>query len=750
MRTVPNRLPLYATAASLASLLLVHPTTTRPALAANLVQNPERLELWTPWRNASVTPNTTQAPNGTQTADSVVDNASMDGARMMGTSGTWAGGAGVFSVHLKSGSLSKGVLAIRNGVNGAHLAFGIVSLNSNWQRFWVVAPNIPAGSTPVVEIHAGVYDRDNGFVHAWGAQFEPGTTPTPYSTGTGTTPPPTSDTTPPSVPAALSATVSSGKIALSWSPSSGSPSGYIIERGVNSSSSFTQLATSAGTGFTDSSTSAGNSYSYRVKAADAAGNLSATSNVATAVIPTTSVPPPPSSSGALSVLNYGASTAAGNDDTAAIQRCFDAAQAQGKDAYLPAGHYGLSNRLIFRAAGRTVFGDGMDRSIIAGNTNSISALLLIERTQNVTVRDLKFEGSLVNNESTNTGRAIEPFLTTGVLVKRVHSYGTGYLVQDNSATSTTIEDSICQDYGRIGYLPGAGGTVRRTRFICRPSWVFGGNMNGVYVSSDRGNVLVEDNEFIHCGAYAMTVWGSLKGSWIQDILIQNNRFQDCDRAFTVSAGGDGPSFRNIRFLNNTVKNCGEKSVHIGKFTGSNSAGTALIIDGNIFEDAGNDMSIFITNWAGTAPISGVRISNNQFLSPNKSAYYGLWVSQNGASISDVIIENNLFSGIGHYGSLEKGHCGIYLKAGSAIVRGNTFSFWDATGSSRVSEGIRMDSGARNCLVTANQFLGNGRAGTYGFRMTSSGSSANGGVTNNLFRKAKLFANGVPSSGNTEE
>lgn len=749
MHAITKRTPLYASAACLAGLALFSTPLSRPASAANLVAHSERLELWSSWRNAKVTPDATTAPDGSRTADAVVDNASLDGARMMGASGPWPGGGAVFSVYLKSGTLGKAVLAIRNGVNGRHVALGFVTLNGSWQRFWVRSATLPAGATLVPEIHAGAYDRDNGFVYAWGAQLEPGSSPTAYE-GLNETAPTPNDTTPPTVPGSLSASLSSGKVVLGWSPSSGAPTSYRIERSVNSATAFSQLATVSTPGYTDAAVSTGNTYGYRVKAVDAAGNVSGASNTATVTVTTTvTAPPPPTNSGALNVVNYGASTADGNDDSTAIQKAFDAAVTQGKDVYFPAGHYDLSRTVVFRASGRSVFGDGMTKSIIAGNTSSIT-LLRLEKTQNSVVRDLRFDGSLVNSQHVNIGRAVECYLTVGTMVQRVHSYGTGYLVQDNSATSTTIEDSVCQDYGRIGYLPGAGGVVRRTRFVCRPSWVFEGNMNGVYVSAGRGDVLVEDNEFIHCGAYAMTIWGSAKGTWMENVTIRNNRFQDCPKAFVVAAGGDGPNIRKVQFINNTVRNCGEKSIHVGKFNGSNSDGSGLVIDGNVFEDAGNDMSIFITNWAGSAPITGVRVSNNKFLAPNKSAYYGLWIKQNGAALSDILIENNTFSDIGHYGTAEKGHCGIYVQTGTATIRGNTFTFWSNTGQSRTTEGIRMDGGARGVLVSGNQFLGNGLPNTHGFRMTSSGSSIHGSVASNLFRRARLTANGVPTTGNTVE
>src|SRR5271168_3693201 len=92
--------------------------------------------------------------------------------------------------------------------------------------------------------------------------------------------------TTPTTPANLAAAAASAtQINLAWSPSTDSlgVTGYDVERcqGANCTN-FAQVATSVGTTFDDTGLSASNSYSYRVRATDASGNLSAYSNVASA------------------------------------------------------------------------------------------------------------------------------------------------------------------------------------------------------------------------------------------------------------------------------------------------------------------------------------------------------------------------------------------------------------------------------------------------------------------------------------
>ena len=94
------------------------------------------------------------------------------------------------------------------------------------------------------------------------------------------------DTSPPVAPTSLIATASgSTSISLSWKASTDNVgvTGYRIERcqGV-SCTAFAQIATSTVTTFSSTGLLAGTRYSYRVRATDAVGHLSAYSNTATA------------------------------------------------------------------------------------------------------------------------------------------------------------------------------------------------------------------------------------------------------------------------------------------------------------------------------------------------------------------------------------------------------------------------------------------------------------------------------------
>jgi chitodextrinase len=113
--------------------------------------------------------------------------------------------------------------------------------------------------------------------------------------GEGITP----DTTPPSTPTDLTATtVSSSQINLAWTASTDDVgvTGYRLERCQGMAcSDFSQLASPSGTTYSDTGLLAATSYSYRVRATDAAGNLSSYSDRASAttdVLPLPDTTPP--------------------------------------------------------------------------------------------------------------------------------------------------------------------------------------------------------------------------------------------------------------------------------------------------------------------------------------------------------------------------------------------------------------------------------------------------------------------------
>jgi chitodextrinase len=106
--------------------------------------------------------------------------------------------------------------------------------------------------------------------------------------GGGGPPPPTAapDTQPPTAPGALTAAAASrSQINLLWTAATDNVAvtGYLVERcqGV-ACTAFAQIGSVTSTMYNDGGLAANTSYSYRVRATDAAGNLGPYSNVASA------------------------------------------------------------------------------------------------------------------------------------------------------------------------------------------------------------------------------------------------------------------------------------------------------------------------------------------------------------------------------------------------------------------------------------------------------------------------------------
>ena len=97
----------------------------------------------------------------------------------------------------------------------------------------------------------------------------------------------TADPTPPSIPSGLTATPVSGtQINLSWAAATDNVgvTGYQVERCQGAGcTTFALIASPTTTSYVDSGLTAGTSYSYRVRARDAVGNLSGNSIIVTAI-----------------------------------------------------------------------------------------------------------------------------------------------------------------------------------------------------------------------------------------------------------------------------------------------------------------------------------------------------------------------------------------------------------------------------------------------------------------------------------
>ena len=182
-----------------------------------------------------------------------------------------------------------------------------------------------------------------------------------YSNSASATTPAAADTTPPTAPTNLAATAASAtQINLSWTASTDNVgvTGYKVERCSGAGcSNFVQIATPTGITFNDTGLTASTSYSYRVRANDAAGNNSAYSNTASTTTPAAADTTPPTAptnltATAASTTQINLSWTASTDNVGVtgykVERCTGAACANFVQIATPTG-------ITFNDTGLTAF-----------------------------------------------------------------------------------------------------------------------------------------------------------------------------------------------------------------------------------------------------------------------------------------------------------------------------------------------------------------------------------------------------------
>src|SRR5207245_5790753 len=154
---------------------------------------------------------------------------------------------------------------------------------------------------------------------------------------------------PPTAPSNLTASApSSSQINLGWTASTDNVgvTAYLVERCQGAGcATFAQSATTSATLYNDTGLVANTSYSYRVRATDAAGNLSPYSNVASATTAAGTSPPtitsftptsgPAGTSVTITGTNFTGATAVGFNGVSATT--FTVTSATANQATVPAG-----------------------------------------------------------------------------------------------------------------------------------------------------------------------------------------------------------------------------------------------------------------------------------------------------------------------------------------------------------------------------------------------------------------------------
>jgi chitodextrinase len=204
----------------------------------------------------------------------------------------------------------------------------------------------------------------------------------PYSNVATTTAIVLADTTAPTAPSsATAAALSSSQIRVSWTASTDNVgvTNYFVERCSGAScSSFAQVGTAAGTTIDDGGLAVSTAYSYRVRATDAAGNLSAYSNVASATTqgaPDTQAPTAPGTPAATAVSNsqINLSWTAATDNVGVTSYLVERCQGAGCSTFAQVGTSATTSYGDTALAGATFYNYRVRASDAAGNLGPYSA-----------------------------------------------------------------------------------------------------------------------------------------------------------------------------------------------------------------------------------------------------------------------------------------------------------------------------------------------------------------------------------------
>ena len=145
----------------------------------------------------------------------------------------------------------------------------------------------------------------------------------------------------------------------------------------------------------------------------------------------------------LSAASYGAVPNDGGDDTTALQNLINAAQAQGKVAYIPAGTYELSSPLSIPAV--AVQGAGMWYTTLHQN-NDTSGLRVNAGGGSFFVGDLSLLGEVTNRVDSNTDSGLDQHGGNGSQLARVwiEHFKCGWWVGNTGATTNNLTVTGCR------------------------------------------------------------------------------------------------------------------------------------------------------------------------------------------------------------------------------------------------------------------------------------------------------------------
>ncbi|WP_458122461.1 right-handed parallel beta-helix repeat-containing protein [Paenibacillus sp. Z6-24] len=298
----------------------------------------------------------------------------------------------------------------------------------------------------------------------------------------------------------------------------------------------------------------------------------------------------------LSIVEFGAIANDGKDDYAAVNAAIAAARAQGKDVYVPAGTFQLSD--IINVNSVTLKGAGKDKSILT-STNPERGSIDLTGTSPA-IRDLKHEYASLGKRD---GKDEKNSITV------------------DNATNFTIDNVWVNKASTAGIfvLRSAGGTITNNT-------VQDTQADGIHMTNGSSNITVQNNRVQHVGDDTIAVVSYGKNVDAAGNLLPTHDIRILGNDVGYDSGARGISVvggRDIRIENNSIQRTQMAGIYIAT-------------------EAGEE------NKYVTQPVNNVTVNNNTLDSTAQKPTGGhaemLVYGGYSANTNDIVIDNITFTG----------------------------------------------------------------------------------------------------------
>lgn len=368
----------------------------------------------------------------------------------------------------------------------------------------------------------------------------------------------------------------------------------------------------------------------------------------------------------LSVTDYGAVANDGNDDRAAFEACLEAAKAENKEVWIPAGIFDLKEEKFFTVDGITIRGAGMWHTNLVGagaafkyqGTSKFYDFAMIgastvrddsgdlagfegngSRATNVTIQNIWMEHMKVGVWSCNT----ENLIIQGCRIRNTYAdginlcSGTHNAVVRNNSVRNTGDDAIAI----WPWLANCTGNIISNNTIQAPMLA---NGVAIYGGADNRAEYNHVSEIINNGS-GICVGSEFetKEGYTGTITVSNNLLERCgsmqtDKGYPVGAlwiwSSKSPMSATYNLVDNTLKDCSYEGVLVD--CTSEVAGLNI---NNIDVDGATDAVYIRGQGKGTATIGNINAQNctGEIVNNEDAGITVIYNDQSAVSLSTILM-----------------------------------------------------------------------------------------------------------------